>query len=77
MLVQLRHKALAESKDFTVALTLRIKVRAPLSPSHRQRGQSVLEDLFEAEELDDREVDRGMEALEETQTLLAGQEFEL
>ena len=59
---QLAHEALAESHDFAVALTLRREVGTALTTAHRQRGECILEGLFEAEELQDREVDRGMEA---------------
>src|SRR5690606_18937331 len=60
--VQLRHEALAEAHDLGVAATLRIEVRAALRTTDRQAGEGVLEDLLEAEELHDAEVDGGAEA---------------
>ena len=62
VLAQFRHERLAEAHDFVVALALRIEVGAALAAAHGQGGQRVLEDLFEAEELQDGEVDGGMEA---------------
>ena len=59
---QLGHEALAEAHDFVVALALGIEVGAALAAAHGQRGERVLEDLLEGEELQDAEVDRGMEA---------------
>ena len=56
------HEALAEAHDFVVALALGIEVGAALAAAHGQRGQRVLEDLLEGQELQDAEVDRGMEA---------------
>ena len=43
-------------------LPLGSKSRAALAAAHRQRGQAVLEHLLEAEELEDAEVDAGVEA---------------
>ena len=62
MAVQLGHEALAEAHDFHVALALGVKVGAALAAAHGQGGQAVLEDLLEAQELQDALVDRGMEA---------------
>ena len=62
MAPQLAHEALAEGHDLTVALTLGGEVSAALAATHRQRGECILEGLLEAEELQDGEVDRGMEA---------------
>ena len=59
---QLAHERLAEAHHFVVALALRIEVRAPLGAAHGQRGQAVLEDLLEGEELQHAQGDRGMEA---------------
>ena len=39
-----------------VGLALRVEVAAALAAAHGQRGEAVLEDLLEAEELDDAEV---------------------
>ena len=43
-------------------LPLGSKSRSALAAAHGERGQRILEDLFEGEELQDAEVDRGMEA---------------
>ena len=56
------HEALAEAHDFVVALALGIEIRSALAAAHGQRRQRILEDLLEGEELQDAEVDRGMEA---------------
>ena len=60
--VQLGHEALAETHNFCIGLALRVKVGAALAAAHGQSCQGVLEDLLEAEELYNGEVDRGMEA---------------
>ena len=52
MLAEFSHERLAETHDFVVALALRIEVGTALATTHRERGQAVLEDLFEAEELE-------------------------
>ena len=44
------------------------KSEPPFAAAHRQRGQRILEDLLEGEELQDAEVDRGMK----TQTAFVG-----
>ena len=66
--VKLRHEALAEAHDLAVGLALGVKVRAALAAAHGERGEGVLEDLLEAEELHDGEVDGRVEA----QTALVG-----
>ena len=53
MAAQLSHKCLAETHDFSVRLALRVEVRTTLAAADRQAGQAVLEDLLEAQELDD------------------------
>ena len=60
--VQLVHEALAEAHDLRVGLALGIEVGAALAAAHGNRGQAVLEDLLEAEELEDAQVDAGVEA---------------
>ena len=60
--VELGHHRLAETHDLRVAATLRVEVRPALAATDREAGQRVLEDLLEAEELHDPEVDRGVEA---------------
>ena len=59
---QLGHEALAEAHHFVVGLALGVEVRAALAAAHRQRGQGVLEDLLEGQELQHAEVDRRVEA---------------
>ncbi len=61
MAVQLGHKALAEGHHFPVGFALGVKVRAALAAADGQAGQAVLEDLLEAQELDDAQVDGRME----------------
>ncbi len=60
--VQLRHERLAETHDLGVGAALRVEVGAALAAADGHAGERVLEDLFEAEELDDAEVDAGVEA---------------
>ena len=62
MAVELRHEALAEAHDLAVGLAARGEVGAALAAAHRERGEGVLEDLLEGEELEDGEVDGGVEA---------------
>src|SRR5690606_22774584 len=59
--VQLVHEALAEPHDLGFALAVRVEVAAPLGATDALRGQRVLEDLLEPEELDDRQVHRRVE----------------
>ena len=59
--VELGHERLAEPHDLGVRAALRVEVRAALGAADRHAGQGVLEDLLEAEELDDPEVDRWVE----------------
>ena len=61
MPVQLGHEALTEPHDLVVGSALGIEIRAALAAADRHPGERVLEGLLEAEELDDAEVDRGME----------------
>ena len=56
------HEALAEAHDFVVTLALGIEIGPALAAAHGERGERVLEDLLEGEELQDAQVDRGMEA---------------
>ena len=65
---QLRHERLAEPHDLKVALALGIEVAAALAAAHHDRGETVLEDLLEGKELQQAEIDGGMEA----QTALVG-----
>ncbi len=60
--IEFGHEALAETHDFIIGLAFGIKIGPSLAAADRHAGQGVLEDLLEAEELDDTEVDRGVEA---------------
>ena len=62
MLGEFGHEGLAEAHDFAVALALRVEVGAALAAAHREGGEGVLEALFEAEEFDNRRVDRRVES---------------
>lgn len=62
VLAQLAHEGVAEAANLAVALALGVKVGATLAAAHAQAGQGVLEDLLKAEELEDGQVDRGVEA---------------
>ena len=60
--IELGHERLTEALDFGVGLALRIEIRSALRAAHRQARQAVLEDLFEAEKLQDRQIDRRMKS---------------
>ncbi len=62
MAAEFGHEALAEAHDLVVRFALGIEVRSALAAAHGQGGQRVLEDLLETEELEDAEVDGGVEA---------------
>ena len=70
MLAQLGHEGDTEAADLVVGLALRVKVGATLATAHVQAGQGILEDLLEAEELQDGQIHRGVEA----ETTLVGTE---
>ena len=59
--IELGHKCLAETHHFGVGLAAGIEVAAALGAADRQAGQSILIDLLEAEEFNDREIDRRIE----------------
>src|SRR5690606_12291127 len=48
--------------DLGIALAVRVEVRPALRAADALTGQRILEDLLESEELDDRQVDRRVEA---------------
>src|SRR5690606_22233852 len=54
--VELGHEGLAEAHDLGIRATLGVEVGAALAAADGHAGQGVLEDLLEAEELDDRQV---------------------
>lgn len=60
--VELKHESLAEPPDLAVGLALGVKVRSTLSTTHAQTSERVLEGLLETQELEDGEVDRGVQA---------------
>jgi hypothetical protein len=60
--LQFGHKALAKAHHFVVTLALGIEIRSALAAAHGQRGERILEDLFERQELQDAEIHAGMEA---------------
>src|SRR3546814_6002013 len=62
MAVQFRHEGLAEAHDLAIRTAARVEIGPALAATDRQPGQRVLEDLFKTQELDDAEVDRGMES---------------
>ena len=62
MTLKLGHERLAELHHFVVRTAFGIEVRTAFAAAHGQGRQAVLEGLFEGEELEDREIDRRMEA---------------
>jgi hypothetical protein len=60
--VQFRHERLAEPHDLRVAAPVRVEVAAALAAADAEAGQGVLEDLLEAQELDDAQVHGRVEA---------------
>jgi hypothetical protein len=65
---KLAHESVTETPDLAVRLALGVKVRSTLSSTHAEAGEGVFEGLFEAEELEDGQVHRGVE----TQTTFIG-----
>jgi len=51
------HEGEAETTDLVVGLTLGVEIGSSLSSSHVETSESVLEDLFESQELEDGKVD--------------------
>lgn len=70
VLAELGHESNTEAADFVVGLALGVEVRTTLTTTHVQTGESILEDLLETQELEDRKVDGGVE----TKTTLVGTE---
>ena len=62
MAIQLGHECLAETHDLAIGPALGIKVGATLAAADGQAGQSILENLLEAQELDDAGVHAGVKA---------------
>ena len=61
MALQFGHERLAEAHHLVVGLALGVEVRTALAAAHREGREAVLEGLLEGQELQDREVDRGVE----------------
>ncbi|MNT16822.1 hypothetical protein D3C72_1519430 [compost metagenome] len=62
MAEEFRHEGLAEAHHFGFALALGVEIGAALAAAHGQGGQRVLEGLFKRQELEHRQVDRGVKA---------------
>ena len=60
--IELRHERLAEPHDLRVRAALGVEVAAALAAADGHAGEGVLEGLLEAEELDDPQVHRRVEA---------------
>ena len=63
VLVELSHKALAESKDLAVGFPFWIKVGATPASTQGEGDESVFENLLEAQKLDDGQIDGRMKSL--------------
>jgi hypothetical protein len=61
VLVKLPHEGNAELADLVVRLALGIEVGTTLATAHVEAGQGILEDLLKAKELENGEVDSGVE----------------
>ena len=61
MAEQFADKGLAKTHHFGRALAFGVKVGTAFAAAHRQRGQGVFEGLFKRQELQHRQVDRGVE----------------
>jgi hypothetical protein len=62
MLVELPHEGNAELADLVVGLALGVKVAATLTSTHVQASEGILEDLLETQELENGQIDCGVEA---------------
>jgi hypothetical protein len=62
MAPKLHHERLAKAHHLTIRSPFWIKIRAPFAAPHGETGERVLEDLLKSEELQDRGVDRWVEA---------------
>ena len=58
MAVEFTHKILAERQHFPLAFAFGVKVGTAFGSAHGQGGQTVFENLFKAEKLQDAQVDR-------------------
>jgi hypothetical protein len=62
IVVQLSHESLAEAHHLSVGAATDREIAAAFGTAHRQCGECVLEGLFKSEELQYRQVDRGVES---------------
>jgi hypothetical protein len=62
VLGKLSHERLAKSSDLSIGLALGVKVGTSLATTHVKASQGILEDLLETKELEDRQVDTGVES---------------
>lgn len=62
VLVELPHEGNAELADLVVRLALGVKVAAAFATAHVEAGEGILEDLLKTQELEDGQVDCGVEA---------------
>jgi hypothetical protein len=67
---QLTHERNAEAANLGVRLSLGVEVGTTLTTTHHEAGNGILEDLLEAQELEDRKVDGRVQA----ETALVGAE---
>lgn len=58
---QLRHERVAEPSDLGIRLSLGVEIGATLSSTHVKAGQGILKRLLEPEELEDGEIDGGVQ----------------
>jgi hypothetical protein len=68
VLVKLPHEGDAELADLVVRLALGVEVGTTLATTDVEASERILEDLLKTQELEDREVDSGVE----TETALVG-----
>ncbi len=66
--LELGHEALAEAHDLSIGLAFGVEIGAALATAHREGCEAILENLLESEELEDTEVNGGVE----TETALVG-----
>src|SRR3989344_7225551 len=62
MAVELTHEGLAETHDLAITLALGVEVGPTLTTPEWQTGKRILPNLLEAEELENREINRRVEA---------------
>jgi hypothetical protein len=62
VLAELPHEGHAELADLVVGLALGVEVAAALGSAHVQASEGILEDLLETQELENGQVDGGVQA---------------